>query len=162
VLDFEVQRFTRVCAKTERELRPGDEFFSYLTRDGGDTIRVDVATEAWEGPPEDCLGWWKSIVPDLKSKKMNWAPHEVMLHYFAETEDKPDQADVRYILALLMVRRRIFRIEDSESENDVERLVLFCAQNETEYRVAVTPITPERSKEVQALLAQLLVDAGSR
>lgn len=162
VLDFEVKRCTRVCAKTDRALQPGDVFYSYLTRDGGETVRIDVAADAWEGPPEDCVGWWKSNVPDLKSKKMNWAPDDVMLHYFAETEGCDDQADIRYILALLMVRRRIFRLEESETLDGQEMLVLFCGKNNTEYRVSVEPISAARSQEVQELLAQLLVDAGSK
>lgn len=148
---------------TGRELRPGDKFFSYLIRDGGTTIRKDVAAEAWEGPPDECLGWWQSEVPDAKSRKMHWAPHEVMLHYFDETEDKPEEADVRYILALLLIRRRIFRLEETQSdEQGLEVLVMYCSQNESEYEVPVVDVSPERATEVQALLSQLLVDVGSQ
>jgi len=163
VLDFEVQRFTRVCAKTERDLTPGETFFSYLIRDGSETVRKDVAADAWTGPPDDCLAWWKSEVPDPKSKKMHWAPHDVMLHYFAETEGKSAESDVRYILSLLMIRRRIFRLEETETrEQGQEVMVLYCSRNETEYEVPVVKISAERASEVQVLLSQLLVDAGSK
>ena len=162
MVDFEVKRFTRVCAKTEVELKAGDEFYSFIVRDGSETVRKDVAAASWDGPPEDCLGWWKSEVPDPKSKKLHWAPHDVMLHYFADTEDQPEQADVRYILALLMIRRRIFRLEETETGDDGrEVMLLYCSRNETEYKVPEVAMTPERAKEIQALLSELLVDAGS-
>lgn len=161
VVDFEVQKFTRVCAKTEVELKAGDEFYSFLMREGASTVRKDVAATAWEGPPEECLGWWKSEVPDPKSKKLHWAPHDVMLHYFADTEGQPEQADVRYILALLMIRRRIFRLEETETDDDGrDVMVLYCSRNESEYNVPEVSMTPERATEIQALLSELLVDAG--
>ncbi len=161
MLDFDVQKFTRVCAETDRELKAGDIFYSYLLRDGGETVRRDVSAKAWKGPPEDCLGWWKAEVPDPKSKKLHWAPHDVMLHYFTETEEKDDQADLRYVLALLMVRRRIFRLEESQTNDDgVEMLTVYCSRNETEYEVPVVDVTAERATELQALVSELLVDVG--
>jgi len=161
VVDFEVQRFTRVCAKTGRELQPGETYYSVLIRDGVQIIRQDVAAGEWDTPPEDCLGWWKSEVPDPKAKKMHWAPHDVMLHYFAETENDPEQADVRYVLSLLMVRRRILRLEETETDDaGRETMLLYCPRNETEYSVGVTPISQQRVQKIQELLAQLLVDAA--
>ena len=163
MLDFEIQRFTRVCSKTQRELKPGDEFYSYLVHLGAETVRKDIVADQWKGPPEECLAWWKSEVPDLKSTKMHWAPHDVMLHYFAETEGKPEAADVLYVLALLMIRRRIFRLELTETDDQGnETMILYCSRNETEYQVQVVQISRERAKEVQSLLSQLLVDVGSK
>ena len=162
MVDFDVQKFTRVCAQTEAEFKPGDEFYSYLVREGAATVRRDVAASAWKGPPVDCIGWWKSEVPDPKTKKLHWAPNDVMLHYFAETEGQTDQADVRYILALLMIRRRIFRLEETETnEEGQEVLMLYCSKNESEYEVPVVSMSQERSQEVQALISELLVDVGS-
>lgn len=163
MLDFEVQRFTRICSESGCELKPGEPFYSYLIRDGSETVRKDVSADAWSGPPEDCLGWWKSEVPDPKSKKIHWAPHDVMLHYFADTEGKPDQADIRYILSLLMIRRRIFRLEETEiNDYGQETLVLYCSRNEMEYHVPVIDLDAERVTEVQGLISKLLVDAGSK
>jgi hypothetical protein len=41
-------------------------------------------------------------------------------------------------------------------------MVLYCSRNETEYEVPVVKISAERASEVQVLLSQLLVDAGSK
>ena len=162
MLDFEVKKFTRVCAETESEFKPGDTFYAYLVRDGGETVRRDVSLDAWDGPPEECIAWWKSSVPDPKSKKLNWAPNDVMLHYFHETDDKPEELDIRYVLTLLLIRRRIFKLEDTTEDEQIgEALVCYCSKNETEYTVPVMKITSKRSIEIQALLSQLMVDAGS-
>ena len=70
-----------------------------------------------EGPPEGTIGWWKSQVPDSHSTKMHWAPNDVILHYFEQLEGNTEKADMRYVLALLMVRRRIVRLEETESDD---------------------------------------------
>lgn len=163
MLDFDIQKFTRVCARTGRELGPGEAFYSYLQRDGAETVRQDVCVEEWEGPPAGCLAWWQSEVPDPKSKKVHWAPHDVMLHYFRETEGDRAKQDVRYVLTLLMIRRRIFRVEATETDDDGREIMsLYCARNETEYRVPVIPVADERIEAIQRLLSELLVEVGSK
>ena len=160
MLDFDVQKFTRVCAETQHEFQPGERFFAYLVRDGRQIVRRDVSEQAWQGPPDDCIAWWQSSVPDFKAKKANWAPDDVLLHYFQETEDKPEQQDVRYILALLLIRRRLFRLEDTVDEDTGESLEVYCSRNDTQYTIPVQHVSPTRAQEIQALLSQLMVDAG--
>lgn len=158
MLDFEVQRCTRRCAETDRELKPGETFYSVLVAEGADVVRHDYCEEVWQGPPNDNLGWWKSQMPQLNAKKMHWAPNDVILHYFEQLDGQPEKEDVRYILALLMVRRRIVRLEETETD-DAQRevMVLYCPRNENQYRVAVATPNKQRIEGIQQELAQLLL-----
>lgn len=157
MFDFDVQRCTRRCAKTERELEPGELVHSVLVPDGVETVRRDYSAEGWEGPPENTIGYWKSRIPAANSNKVNWAPNDVMLDYFARLEGNAEKQDVRYVLALLLMRRRVVRMEDTESREDgTELMVLHCPKNETDYRVDVSAPRAERVKEIQEELAELL------
>lgn len=162
MLDFEIQRCTRKCFATERELRPGETFYSVLVQEGANVVRRDYCEEAWKGPPEEALGVWKSQMPGAGVKKMQWAPNDVMLHYFEQLGERDDQLDVRYVLALLMIRRRVVRQEQTETdEQGREVLVLFCPRNEQEYRTPVVDPSPERIAQIQDELARLLyAEAG--
>jgi hypothetical protein len=157
MLDFEVHRCTRKCCETEVILQPGDEFYSALVAQGAQVIRKDYCAAAWKGPPDGSLGWWKSQVPDIHSHKMHWAPNDVILHYFEQLEEENSQADMRYVLALLMIRRRIVRLEETQhDERNQEIYVLYCPRNEREYRVIVATLTPRRVEEIQNQLVELL------
>jgi hypothetical protein len=157
MLDFEVQRCTRRCHKTSRELHPGETFYSALVAEGTAVVRLDFAAEAWEGPPEQAIGWWRAKMPDPQARRVHWAPNDVMLHYFQQLEGRPDQADMRYVLALLMIRRRIVRLEDTDQDPaGRELLVVFCPRNEVEYRVPVVTPDPQRAQQIQDELAQML------
>ncbi len=161
MLDFEIQRCTRKCFATERELRPGETFYSVLLQQGAEVVRRDYSEAAWPGEPEGALGSWKSLMPGAGNKKLQWAPNDVMLHYFEQLAETAEKADVRYVLALLMIRRRVVRQEATETDElGREVAVLFCPKNEQEYRAVVTLPAAERVQEIQNELAQLLYADG--
>jgi len=156
-MDYEVQRCTKHCCRTDRELEPGEWFYSVLVADGAEMQRHDYSAEAWEGPPPEAVGWWKSQIPDRNANRVNWAPNDVMLQFFDELSDQPDKQDMRYVLSLLLVRRRVMRLEESETdEQGREIIVLYCPRRETTYKIpAVTP-GQARIEEIQQELARLL------
>ena len=161
MVDFEVQRCTRRCAKTQRELQPGETFYSVLVAEGKDVLRYDYAADAWTGEPDKALGWWKSRVPELNAARLHWAPSDVMLQYFEDLEGQESKRDERYVMALLLLRRRIVRSEEIQRDAlGSETLVLFSPRNEREYRVAVVLPTRERIQEIQDNLVRLFFGAA--
>lgn len=161
MLDFEIGRFTRVCHATGRELAAGEAFYSVLVAEGGTVVRRDYAATAWPGPPDKAVGWWKSEVPHPLTKKVSLAPSEVMLQLFQELEGRPDQEDQRYVLALLMIRRRILRQQRTEHDSTGREIaVLYSPSTDSEYRAPVVLPTPERAAAIQAELGRLLYSQG--
>jgi hypothetical protein len=157
MIDYEIQRCTRHCAATGRELQPGEEFYSTLTSEGAQVVRHDYAKEAWQGPPEGVLGWWKSHMPDRHARKVLWAPNDVMLDLLETLESQPDKRDMRYVLALLLIRRRVVRLEETETDTAGEEVsVLYCPRRETTYRVVTATPNEARTAEIQEELARLL------
>ena len=159
MFDIEIQRCTRRCATTGEELAAGEEFYSVLVPDGKQILRVDYASTAWSEPPENAIACWKSRMPDPVAKRLNWAPNDVILHYFEELgkSGNPQQCDTRYVLALLMIRRRIVRLEEVDHQPNAQQLlVVYCPKNETEYKVPVVEPTSQRVTELQNELANLL------
>ncbi len=135
-------------------------FYSALIVEGSNLVRHDYSTEAWHGPPEKAVGWWKSKLPPREGAQMHWAPNDVMLDLLEQLADDPARADMRYVLALLLVRRRVCRLEETQhGASGQEQLVLFCPRREQEYRVNVATPDEARIKEIQDELARLLFAA---
>ena len=156
-MDYDVQRCTRHCAKSGRELGPGEVYYSVLTAEAAELQRHDYAADAWEGPPPQAVGWWKSQIPDRNTRRVHWAPNDVMLQFFDELAEQPDKQDMCYVLALLLVRRRVMRLEENETDsNGHDVMVLYCPRRETTYKVTAIPPEKERIDEIQQELAQLL------
>ncbi len=162
-MDYDIHRAARHCAATGRELAEGEIFYSVLLTEANGWKRLDYSADAWQGPPaEGALGWWKSRMPSRESKKARLAPNDVLLEYFQELVDRPAEQDTLYVLALLLVRRRVFRLEETEKNpagQDV--LVLYCPRDETTFRVAERSLSEEQTNEIQARLSQLLYAESS-
>lgn len=162
--DFDVKRCSRRCAKTDRELRPGETIYSVLVAEGADVKRLDYAEDAWQEPPgenKELVAWWKSQLPG-GGNRMQWAPNDVLLDYFQQLENDEARADVRFVMSLLLIRRRIMRLEDSQTdETGKQVLVVYCPRNETEYRVTAVVPSEERATEIQSELSQLLTTSGT-
>jgi hypothetical protein len=158
LMDYEVQRCTRHCTATGRELKPGEVYYSTLVSEGARVLRHDYAAEAWQGPPEGIVGWWKSVVPHREGKRMHWAPNDVMLELLEELEGQDDKQDMRYVLSLLLVRRRVLRLEEMEQDpSGGEKSILYCPKREKNYEVQTVTPDDARAAAIQEELARLLV-----
>ncbi len=156
-MDYEVERCTRHCAGSDRELAPGETFYSVLMAEGAQLRRYDYSVDAWQGPPPEAIGWWKSQIPDRSTARKHWAPNDVMLQFFDELAEQPEREDMWYVLALLLVRRRVMRFEEDETDEQGRQLmVLYCPRRETTYKVPVAIPDQPRIDQIQEELAKLL------
>jgi hypothetical protein len=168
LLDFEVQRSSRRCAATDLPLEPGDVCYSVLEFRGADVIRKDFSSAAWGDPPSEAFAWWRTRIPEPVAKKIKLAPNDVLLELFDQLADDPIHADMRYVLTLLLVRRRVFRLETGadalHSAAEQERLVtvsdvmcVYCPKREASYTVPTAMPDDTRIDEIQQRLSDLLI-----
>lgn len=172
-LGYEIERSVARCHATERDFAPGETFYSTLVPDGAAIRRHNYAPEAWEGPPEGSVGWWKARMPGRNAGKPKLAPNEVLLNLFEEWADDAKRQDSRYVLGLLLVRRRVLRLSETEglglvdsdasqagdthqAETRQEMLQLDCPSNNKNYEIPVIPPTAERAAVLQDELNELL------
>ena len=157
MLEFQFQKCTRQCHESGREFSPGEEFYSVLLGVGGDVVRRDFSREHWSEPPDDAIGWWKSEMPEQNSKTANLAPNDVLIQFFTQLSAQPEKADLRYILGLLLVRKRLLRLEGTQvNQEGNEELVLTDAKQEAEHLVIVIDPTTQRAESIQRELTDLL------
>ena len=96
-------------------------------------------------------------MPSREAKKTQLAPGEVLLQLFTELEGVAEKQDTRYVLSLLLVRRRMLRLEETEhDETGREILVLYSPRDEAVHRVPAVAPGEERTKTIQEDLERLL------
>ncbi len=156
-LEIDIAACSRVCAATGRALQPGDVYFSLLQLQSGEMARKDFSAEAWRGPPGDCVGWWRSRVPVKDDSQPVMAPIDVMLNLFEALEEVPAEFEFRYLLGLLLLRRKSLRREDSiRDDKGREVLVLHCSRREKDYELIVSEPSPEQAAKLQQQMFDLL------
>lgn len=157
-MEWQIHRPTRRCAQSDRELKEGETYYSALLSEGAEYKRLDFAADAWSGPPEGTIAWWKSQIPTRESTRARLAPSEALLQFFEELTESGEQPDLVYVMALLMLRRKIMRLEDEKKDEQGEpTLVLYCGRNEQTYEIVQqSDLSDERLAEIRTELEQLL------
>lgn len=118
---YESARPTHVCAATGRRFEPGERYVATLveTPESEDLVRFDFTTEAWEGgakPPEPnrVIAVWRPVASDRPSARSGLLGDEEMLALFESMDEAAEgrAAVFRYLLALLLLRKRVYRVAD--------------------------------------------------
>ncbi|MDC0936101.1 hypothetical protein OAS39_07425 [Pirellulales bacterium] len=117
LLEFDVHPHSRRCFATGRPLAPGELYFSTLALDGTTTVRRDYCPEAWQGPPDNALGWWKARLPKQSTGRRTYAPNEVLLNLFDQLAENAEEIAFRYVVGLLLIRRRVLRLEGTRVDD---------------------------------------------
>ena len=160
-MDYDIQHATRHCATTGREFAEGEEFYSVVEDSSGALRRQDYSAEAWPGPPAEALAWWKCRMPRREEKKNRPAPSQLLLDLFHRLADQPGQKQLRYVLTLLMIRRRLFRLEETTRDaHGTETLLVYCPRDEASYHVEAVDLEAQQVEAIQDELSRLLAGGG--
>jgi len=73
-----------------------------------------------------------------------------------EGETEPGRVNFRFVLALLLMRRKRFKLEESVVEDGDEVLIMRCTRSGARHRVVNPQLTEEQIEEVQDEVFQAL------
>lgn len=112
---YEIVRKEETCAATGRAFEPGDRQVAALveTPDAEQLSRLIYAEEAWDKgarpqPPAVLFGYWRRIAGEEKKQADPVMSADELFDLFEQLAeaDQPRQISFRYLLALLLMRKR--------------------------------------------------------
>lgn len=155
--EYPTTRCSKRCSVSGREFRPGEVYYSVLVTAQQDLIRQDIAAEHWQGPPEGVVGWWRCQVPAAGPGVRRPAPNSVLLDVLSDLLERPEQADLAFVLALLLVRRRVLSEESTSSDQSKEAAPgLWTLVQPADGRRWFVPIRNPSKQSAQTLQESLL------
>src|SRR4051812_33604992 len=143
MLEYQIQPNTRKCSATGRELRPGEPYYSVLLDQGGKFVRQDYCREAWQGPPPGAFSFWAGRISATPGRRRPAIDDDLLLDCFGrlDGQTQPGRVSFRYVLALLLMRRRRLKFEETETASGQEVLLLRCARTGARHRVVNPGLT---------------------
>jgi hypothetical protein len=156
-MDYQIEANTRRCAATGRELRSGEKFYSVLLDEAGKFIRMDYADDAWPGPPQQVFSFWTGRVPPADDRRPR-IDDDLLMDCFQRLDGQAaaDRLQFRYVVALLLMRRKRLKFEEARLEGDQELLRLRCVRTKTLYEVANPRLTEAETGRVQEEVFRVL------
>jgi hypothetical protein len=151
MIDYQIQANTRRCTASGRELQPGERFYSVLLDQEGSFVRQDYSSEAWQGPPAGAFSFWAGRVPAAEAPRRPRIDDDLLLDCFERLEGQGEAGRVRfrYIVALLLLRRKRLRFEEARVGNGQEVLCLRCVRSGRAHEVVNPRLTDEELAAVQ-------------
>lgn len=158
MIDYQIQPSTRRCCVTGRELRPGERYYSVLLEEDGKFVRKDYSTEAWPGAPSGAFSFWMGRLAPPQGKRRQPIDDEMLLDCFQRLEGQlePSRIRFRYVVALLLMRRRRLKFEETQQDGSQEVLVLRCTRTGVRHPVVNPALTDEELAMVQDDVFQAL------
>ena len=138
---YDIERLTGQCAITGQALNPGEQYIAALIEidpsateapaenapkqtaaPNSGLKRIDISIEAWKQGhrPERLFSHWQSTVPQPNEKKKMFVDDSVLMNLLlrlADT-DQPQRLAFRFVLTLILMRKKLLRYEGAQKRND--------------------------------------------
>jgi hypothetical protein len=158
MIDYQIQPHTRRCSATGRDLLPGEKFYTVLVDEDGKFTRQDYSQEAWQGPPAGSFSFWSGKVPATEQNKRPRIDDDLLVDCFGRLEGQmePGRVNFRYVVALLLMRRKRFKFEEARTKEGQEILRLRCTRTGNVHEVVNPGLTEEEMAGVQEEVLKVL------
>lgn len=164
-VDYRIARSSGVCAASGASLPPGTPCVAALCErsedDGFD--RLDYSVQAWDGGarPERLFSWWRTTVPDPHHRQRLLVDDAVLMDLFEGLagDERRQRVAYRFILALILMRKKLLRYVGRRSEGEEQRWLLLPrgAQPETPPIEVIDPhLTDQDVRDLTEQLGEVL------
>lgn len=145
------------CTATGRAFEDGERHVSLVEVVEGELRRSDLSLDAWrareEAGAEAPIFWWMTHHRVNASRTVQ-LDLESLEQLFVQLEGRPEVAvrELRYLLCLLLMRKRRVSIDKVERGPEGERMVVKRPRRDERYEVFVYDFEPERMEALRAEL----------
>jgi hypothetical protein len=125
--------------------------------------RRDYSLEAWEanGPPQDVFSYWKTAVPDPEARRSILVDDAVLWDLFESLagDARRRRQAYRFILALILMRKRMLRYTGRTGQGEDERWLMLpkgAAADDAPLEVVNPHLTDDDVRELTEQLSEVL------
>ena len=157
-VDWSMPRRADVCASCQRAFAVGEAVQAFLYDAAAGYERRDYCQTCQ--PPEQPapLGVWKTRRPEPATRKVQPFDREAIYGFFERLEDaqEPHQVQFRFVLALLLWRKKVLRLERTAAVDGHEAWEFVAARTGTPHRVVRPELDEQQLERLSGQLEQLL------
>ena len=155
---WHIARRSRTCAQSGAVIEPGQAFYSGLVEKDDTFERLDFSGEAWSGVDKaPFFSYWKNKAGTVDVEKRPQVDFERLLLFFDSLEgaEEPPKRLFRYVLALVLTRRRRLRLDDMTRTPEGDRLLVYDRRNSKTFEIIAPEATREELEKAQEKLNHL-------
>ncbi len=156
--EWEIDKPLGQCCGTGEKIGYGEEYFAALVETGEGLVRRDFCAEYWQTAKPAVYCYWKTRMPRPDEKKHKFVDDEMLMAFFErlEKETEQERLNFRFVLALVLMRKRRLKYDSSKTEEGREIWRLRKA-GEKEFVDVINPkLDEEQIKQLTSQVGEIL------
>ena len=113
-----------LCGGCGKAIAPEDKFTAALRETAIGFERVDLCLDCWQGfDRSGLLGFWRTTMPQPQAKRKIFVDDNVLCELFERlgSAEEPGKLNFRFVLGLILMRKRMLVYESSRVEGKSRR-----------------------------------------
>jgi len=157
--EWEIEKPLGQCYGTGKKIEYGEEYFAALVETDQGLQRRDFCAEYWQDKNPDVFCYWKTRMPHPDQKKQIFVDDEMLMAFFDRLarETEQEKINFRFVLALILMRKRRLKYDSSKIEDDKEIWRLRIVGSDKQFVELINPnLNEEQIEQLSSQLSQIL------
>lgn len=120
--EWNIHRPLGECSGNGQAIDSGEDYIGALVETDEGLVRRDFCLTFWEQEQPEVFCHWRSRLPHTEQKKKMFVDDEMLMAFFNRLADEvdPERVRFRFVLALILMRKRRLKYEGTKRENEQE------------------------------------------
>ncbi|MBN1457646.1 MAG: hypothetical protein JW912_07335 [Sedimentisphaerales bacterium] len=157
--EWEIQKTVGQCSGTGKKFEVGQEYYSALVLSENGFERLDFSLEYWQENKPQVYCFWKTkmLSPDQKKKKL-FIDDDMLMAFFdrLEQETEDEKINFRFVLTLILMRKRKLKYESSRNDGDHEVWNMKVTGQDRQVEVVNPELTEDQIAELSEQMGEIL------
>ena len=147
------------CWGSGKKIEYGEEYFAALVETNEGLRRRDFCAEYWQEQTPEVFCYWKTKLPHPDQNKRIFVDDEMLMAFFERLAEETEQEKInfRFVLALILMRKRRLKYDLSKTEDGREIWRLRIVGSDKQFVEVINPnLNEEQIKQLSSQLSQIL------
>jgi hypothetical protein len=156
--EWEIDKPLGQCSGSGKKIEYGEEYFAALVETDQGLARRDFCADYWQEQKPDVFCYWKTKLPRPDQKKHIFVDDEMLMAFFERLEQEREQEKInfRFVLALILMRKRRLKYDSSETQDNKEIWRLRVVGGKETVEVINPHLDEEQIKQLSSQLSEIL------
>ena len=157
--EWEIDKPLGRCFGSGKKIECGEEYLGALVETDEGLQRRDFCADYWQSEKPEVFCYWKSKLPSGDQKKQIFVDDEMLMAFFERLAEETEQEKInfRFVLALILMRKRRLKYDSSKVEDDKEIWRLRIVGSDKEFVEMINPrLDEEQIGQLSSQIGQIL------
>jgi len=157
--EWEIDKPLGRCWGSGKKIERGEEYLGALVETDEGLQRRDFCADYWEAEKPDVFCYWKTKLPDPDQKKQIFVDDEMLMAFFERLAEETEQEKInfRFVLTLILMRKRRLKYDSSKVEGDKEIWRLRIVGSDKEFVEVINPrLDEEQIGQLSSQIGEIL------